>query len=690
MKTRIITLYFILIFLLLIACTTTATAEMVESGVLSNGPSFDMVETNGYLYVAQGSEVRVYDISNRAAIPAMTFKSSLAELPVGGPVHTVTIQGQYLYIAAENKFVIADISRPTLPIIVSSLDNPVAGSKIYDVVVKGNYAYLMIAVGGVQVVDISNPASPVFLTRVKLAGANRPWRATIDGNYLYVGLANNNRMDIFDISDQTNPRMISSFTVPSPGLNHTSSIAVKNGYAYMVQYYNGVRVIDVTNPSSPVEVTPILKISGANDIQILGDKAYISARYQGFDIVDISNPRAIAIVGKTTVKDGGYYNEGIYAIPGYTFLAMESIGFGIYDTATASAPRLLVRVPVMGGADSLTARDNILYIGAHNEGIWTVDVTKPTAPKELAMASNLGRNRDISLQDNLLYAAGEWSKLSVIDVSSPSNPILVNQQIGKNIGTVLADGKYVYTELGIVDFSNPSAPSYVVQSPYFFGKFARYGDKYLLVAASEGTNKGLHILDISDKKNPSLLATFEAGKPYVDVAVCGNVAVILSGNSVKTIDLSDTSAPKLLNEVIYTGRWTGTALDTNGTLVYAAGKGENQVRAFDISDPTRITLVDSLQLYGDYDSIAYENGYVYAGQKFSVSIIKYTHSNRVTTEAAGRMTKVSPSQNNVQGETVQKNRGFSPDTSNTPQSQLSPIPILLLGLLGVINAISRK
>jgi hypothetical protein len=646
------------------------------AGVVSNGPSFDLAESGGYLYVAEGSEVRVYDISNPTAIPAMTFQSSLAQLPIGGPVRAVVVDGQYLYIAAENKFVIADISHPAQPVAVATLDNPVSKSAIYDVVVKGNYAYLLINPGGVQVVDVSNRADPQFLNKIVLAGKNKPMRGTIDGNYLYVGLQTDNRMDILDISSPANPQVVGSFKAPVPGYNTTSSVAVRNGYAYLAEYHNGVRVVDVTNPAQPTEVTSLMGIN-ANDIKILGNYAYVSVRYQGFSIIDISNPQHISVVGKA--KDAAYYNEGIYPIPGYTFLAMESYGFGVYNTKTVTAPSSLVKIAVMGGADSLIAKDNTLFIGMHNNGVWVVDVSNPAAPKQLAQVPIGGRNQDISLQDNRLYVAGIWTKLNVIDVSSPANPVIACKQFGNQIHSVLADGKYLYTDTSILDISNPAAPVAVAKTPYLAGRYAKYGNDYLVVAAYDGTNNGLHILNIKDKKNPVHLSTFNAGNRFVDVAVTGNVAVALSGYSILTVDISNPSAPTLLNETSYKGKWTGNALDVDKSMVYAVGNGGDQVRAFDISDPAHIKLVDSLQFPEGFDSVDYDNGYIYAGQKSAVHIIKFEQS----PDAGAEIMRSPTGQYNDKKASLtvsQDNRVQTPKGAATTRSPAPILPFILLGL----------
>ncbi len=96
-----------------------------------------------------------------------------------------------------------------------------------------------------------------------------------------------------------------------------------------------------SNPAQPREVMNRMGID-ANDIKILGNYAYVSVRYQGFDIFDISNPQNITLVGKAS--DAGSYNEGIFPTQSYTFLAEESMGFGVYDTSSVTKPKTLARV----------------------------------------------------------------------------------------------------------------------------------------------------------------------------------------------------------------------------------------------------------------------------------------------------------------------------------------------------------
>jgi len=643
-----------------------ASAGLQKVGTLSNGPSFDLVESNGYLYAGQGSEVVTYDVSTSAKISALTWKSALSQLPIGSSVKGVTVDSGYLYIAATSKFVIADISRPSSPVIVSSISS--GGS---DVLIKGTYAYLLSPGDGVEVIDISNKAAPRLVRTIGLAGRNMPWRGTINGNYLYVGLETDNRLDILDISIPSTPRLVGSYS-PDNGINYISGVAVKDGYAYITEYHNGVRVIDVTNPARPYEVMNKMGIN-ANDIRILGNYAYVSVRYQGFDIFDISNPRNIVLVGKAS--DAGSYNEGIYPTKSYTFLAQESMGFGIYDTNTVTTPKTLTRVMVVGGADSVVLRGGYLYIGAHNDGIWTVDVKTPSKPKEISFISNLGRNGDIDLVGSNLYVAGSWSSLSVINVADPVNPQMSLYHFGTSATAVLADGNYVYTDQGIVDMTNIKAPVYVSKSEDFAGSGqAKYGTNYLVVASSDG----LHIIDVSNKKSPVTVTTFEPGTSYSDVKIRGTVAVAAVGNSIVTIDLSNVRAPKRMSQLTYSGVWYARALAIHDSIVYAAGYGIDDVRAFDISNPAQIKLVDSIEIGGDFGTISYDNGYLVIGGKMA-SYILSTGTSSIASVTTPAITVTDPNG----GETLV--RGTTPTISWTSSGSVGSYVKIELLKAGIVS-----
>jgi len=114
----------------------------------------------------------------------------------------------------------------------------------------------------ISIVDITNKASPVTLSSVTYPGQNYSHQGWLseDRKYLY----HNDEIDgpsqnvprmltrIFDISDLSAPRLISSVTNGLPSVDHNEY--VKGRYLYQSNYTSGLRVWDLIDPLMPVEI----------------------------------------------------------------------------------------------------------------------------------------------------------------------------------------------------------------------------------------------------------------------------------------------------------------------------------------------------------------------------------------------------------------------------------------------------
>ncbi len=605
--------HFLIVGLLLCLCG--AGSAMTLVGTLGNGPSFDIVEHNGYVYAAQGCEVRVYPVSND-----LTWRSYVSRVKFNTEIYGLDVAGNTLYVASNKDLGIVDITDPRNPVTVSTFHTTSESGIIRDVKIEGTCAYLAVNGAGIQVVNVADPAHPVAGSLVKLTGYNTVMRITTGGNYLYAALAGDKRMDILDITDPSRPAFVSSFAPADASATGFSSVAVRGDYAYLVEYYTSVRVVDASNRKSPVQVSTVTGVN-ANDIKVMGDYAYVSIRYQGFNIYNIANPGTMVLAGQGTGFAG--YIEGIYPTARYTFVSGDSFGFSIFDTSDAARPRQLVTVPTLGGVDSVVADSDFLYVGAHNYGTWVIDIRNKTNPQEVTVIKNDGRNTGIDVDRGLLVFAGAWSGLNIADISDPSNPRPVALKWGDNIVTVLADGNYLYTSVGIVDISNPANPVYVSKSPYFYGRMKKLDSTHLIVAVSEYYSpKGIHIIDVSHKANPKVIATYGNGTAYYDVDVVGKTMVGLSGYDMETVDITDITRPSFISRVAYAGTWVGYSLNTVGPVVYATG-GPMAVRAVDVSDPAHIVQVDTgaIKATSAYcQESCIRDGYLYTGNKWGIDI----------------------------------------------------------------------
>ena len=72
-------------------------------------------------------------------------------------------------------------------------------------------------------------------------------------------------------------------------------VYISGNYAYVADWDDGLRVIDVSAPNSPKEVGFCDTPGEANGIFVSGSHAYVADRNEGLRVIDISNPSTEAI-----------------------------------------------------------------------------------------------------------------------------------------------------------------------------------------------------------------------------------------------------------------------------------------------------------------------------------------------------------------------------------------------------------
>lgn len=82
---------------------------------------------------------------------------------IDGNMTAVAVQDAVAYIGGGGAFAILDVRTPTAPRFISRVAMP---SRVWDIQIVGGYAYLADGEdGGLQVVDVSHPATPALVGR---------------------------------------------------------------------------------------------------------------------------------------------------------------------------------------------------------------------------------------------------------------------------------------------------------------------------------------------------------------------------------------------------------------------------------------------------------------------------------------------------------------------------------------------
>ncbi|WP_342379893.1 hypothetical protein NVS55_10140 [Myxococcus stipitatus] len=231
-----------------------------------------------------------------------------------------------LYIASKAMGVIVfDISNPAEPVFVRSLP---AGAPInvHTLFVEGNRLYavspLPAVTGETLIFDISSPLEPVLLNRL-VTPDEVSWVPSAHDSFAYEEKLYVNQFStgyvVFDVKDAKNPRQLGRYTFSVDGrepLSHASAVGTFAGKTIAFEGGEGsgthLRVLDVTDPAN-IQLIGRYKLRPQTSIHnlILKDKLlYIAYYHEGLRVLDVSNP--------TQPREIAYFNTYRESDPGRT------------------------------------------------------------------------------------------------------------------------------------------------------------------------------------------------------------------------------------------------------------------------------------------------------------------------------------------------------------------------------------
>jgi hypothetical protein len=178
----------------------------------------------------------------------------IGEFYDGGEVQSVGLTDQYCITSDyTNGLNILDISNLSKPAKVSCLKY----NRIKEFIVTNNLVFLVDIGSGLKVVDISDKTNPVEVTAVnETKGASS---VEIDGNRLFLGFFDG-LIKIFDISNPKSPVLLTKIECPGEVLKLT---AADN---YLSTNFKGVLIIDISDLNKIVDVGSYRRTKGAHDI----------------------------------------------------------------------------------------------------------------------------------------------------------------------------------------------------------------------------------------------------------------------------------------------------------------------------------------------------------------------------------------------------------------------------------------
>jgi len=221
----------------------------VEIGIIETpGYASRVAVAGGNAYTFGGPSIDVIDISD----PERPVKIGAYDSP--GNVQSVEVSGDHLFVAASGEGLrVIDVGDPTSPVEIGALDTP---GYAVDVAVSGDHAFVADSESGLRIIDVSDPTSPIEVGFHDSSEDGEIRLCEVSADYVFVfdvirGIDGYvTYFKVLDVSDPTTPVEIGSvWTGDAP-----RDLVLAGEFAYYV-YWGGLVAIDISDPASPTRAS---------------------------------------------------------------------------------------------------------------------------------------------------------------------------------------------------------------------------------------------------------------------------------------------------------------------------------------------------------------------------------------------------------------------------------------------------
>jgi hypothetical protein len=383
-----------------------------------------------------------------------------------------------------------------------------------------------------------------------------------------------------DDRDSLNVRFVGRCDTPG----YAWDVAVSGSYAYVADYYRGLRVIDVSNASSPHEVGACDSALNAVHVTVADSIVYVASHTRGMRIVNVRDPLNPVILSTFTVPSGhGIFNVEVadtiaFATSGIPCPSSQTLR--VIDVSDPSAPAQIDSIPAGEGSGQhlgLRLNGDYLYINSTEAPYFRVfTAADPESVVQVGGCSLPSYpSFDIRVSGSFAYVTCNVGGVAVVDISNPAQPQVVGQMsVPSYPYSIDISGLRAFITCGsaglrVADISDPYHPHEIgfhdtpdwaqgicYQAPYIYVACDTAGLLIyeLLPTGLEETSAAGSPASLQVSPNPSpgrIEFAFNPGKEHRSKSIELQIFDI-SGRVVKSFSLPTTYS------ILHTVVWSGT------------------------------------------------------------------------------------------------------------------------------------
>ncbi len=505
---------------------------------------------------------------------------------------SVSVSGDLLVGANETgELDILDITDPASPVLLSSNS---FSSEIHDVMMVGDLAYVAADSGGLRIVDLSDPAAPSLVASLLTPGIARG--LDVSGNLLLMADGDSG-VHLIDVSDSAAPALLGSYDTAG----YAYAAKLSGDLAFVADGTAGLVILDVSSPASPALLATYDTPGTALNLDFYGNQVFLADFFNGMQVISVREPTAPIPVSNFATPAAA---RGVTVNGDLAFLSVSEAGLFIVDYTTLETPQLLFQYDSPGNVFDADIEGEYAYLADDHGGLHVAKVREGVGVQEVGSAIPGERCQAIAIAGNTAYTSSNEGDLLYADISDPGNPAFVGQLVTPGPG--YASDLVVYGDLlfmvlydfglVIVDITEPRNPAILSQLT------GVGGPAYITVAGdlaylTDYDNGNLHIIDVSDPALPSIVSTTFVALDLTAVELRWPHAYLAgSASGLLVLDVSDPSSPALLDNLVL--EYGITDFDLAGDFAYCIGGAFSiSLYVIDVSDPANLMLHSETSAY---------------------------------------------------------------------------------------------
>lgn len=547
---------------------------------------------------------------------------------------------------------------PNVNLIVNINNYPNFGySDCWGYSAPGGREYALLGVNaGVSIVDVTDSANVTEVDFVPFV--NFSWYdIKTYQNHMYVTSEGTASLLIVDLSPlPDSASVVGTFPLFSSA-PHNIFIDTSTGILYGVEDFNfnpSVRIIDITSPGNPVElssINPANNGADAHDVFVQDSVLYIAEGISGsIGIFDVSDPAGPSLVQRLSIPAAGYvHNVWVTGDNRYMVTTEETVGrtvkvWDIQDINNISLVGEYLGESTL--AHNAHFKDDYLFISHYESGLKIVDVSNPSDVVEVGSYDTYPQGETPNFNGAWgVYPFARNGMIFVSDMQSGLYVVRFDSVRGGGIEGTVSDAQ-TGTPLADVDVLFVEANKTIQTDGNGFYSLRTFEGEHTIVFSKLGYLPDT--VQISIPSGPSIIhdLTLIANLADIEVSV-DSLSIVLPVNTVANMEF-------VISNVGSGGRLDYTIDDVNGPIPGFKQEVKYQRNAvstggvdfnfgFDVSRAPRLeynvgtTLGDTIIVDPAGDLIVGSGGdviYVFAAVSGSAVTFEFEFLNDVNTDSA--------------------------------------------------------